>query len=131
MEVRNMKWKALSIGAVLVFTVLVVGVAYAHMDHNGWCTGNTGRSDMMDSSNGHMMSSSQGHMMGSSQGEMMDSSQGHMAGPSAEHMTARHDGKDQSYDCPGWDTGSKSKDTGSRSNESGSKDSGSKGEESR
>ena len=41
-------------------------------------------------------------MMGSSMGNMMDSSTG--------HMTARHNVDDQSYKCPGWDTGNQ--DTG-------------------
>lgn len=65
----------LSLFAVLAFAVLVAGVAYAHVDRNEWCTGNTGWS----------------------------------------HMTARHDGKDQLYNSPGWDTGDKdngNKDTG-------------------
>jgi len=84
-----MKKRWISIVVVLVFAVLVAGVAYAYVDHKGWCTGNTGRSDMM----------------GSSMGNMMGSSQGHMTGPSTGHMMARNDGKDQSYDCPGWDTG--------------------------
>jgi hypothetical protein len=131
MEVRNMKRNMLSVFTVLVFAVLVAGVAYAHENQDNWCTGDTGWNHMGDSNMGNMMGSYDGHMMGSSQGHMMDSSRGHMAGPSAGHMTARHDGKDQSYDCPGWDTGSKRKDTGSKSNEPGNKDSGSKVEESK
>jgi len=81
-----MKRKMLSIVAVVAFAALVAGAAFAYVGHNGWCTGNTGRSDMM----------------GSSMGNMMDSSTG--------HMTARHNVDDQSYKCPGWDTGNQ--DTG-------------------
>ena len=105
-----MKKRWISIVAVMVFAVLVAGAAYAYVDHNGWCTGNTGRSDMMGSSMGNMMGSPTGPMMGSSTGNMMSSSQGHMTGPSMGHMTARNDGKDQSYNCPGRDTGNQ--DTG-------------------
>jgi len=81
-----MKKRWISIVAVMAFAVLVAGAAYAYVDHNGWCTGNTGRSDMMGSSMGNMMGSSTGH------------------------MTARHNVDDQSYKCPGWEPGNQ--DTG-------------------
>jgi hypothetical protein len=99
-EERKMKRKMLSVVAVLAFAPLAAGAAYAHVDKNGWCTGNSGWS----------------HMMGSSMGKMMGSSTGQMTGPSTGHMMARHDGKDQSNDCPGWNTGNR----GSGIQESGS-----------
>ncbi|HSL98691.1 MAG TPA: hypothetical protein VK944_01005 [Candidatus Limnocylindria bacterium] len=49
-----MKKRWISIVAVMVFAVLVAGAAYAHLDRNEWCAGNSGWSHMMGSSMGHM-----------------------------------------------------------------------------
>lgn len=107
-----MKRNMLSIVAVLAFAVLVAGVAYAHVDRNEWCAGNSGwnhmgsshMENMMGSSNGHMMDPYAEHMGPAN--EHMGPNAGHMGGSSSDHMTARHDGKNRDFDCPGWDAGS-------------------------
>lgn len=66
--------------------------------------------NMMGSYDGHMMGP-YGGQMGSGFGQMgpgyghMGPYAGHMGGSTTGHMTARHDGKNGNFDCPGWDTG--------------------------
>jgi len=108
-----MKRNMLPIIAVLVFGVLVAGVAYAHVDRNEWCAGNSGGNHMGNSHMENMMGSSNGHMMGPDAEQMgpanknMGPNADHMGGSSPGHMTARHDGKNRDFDCPGWDDGSR------------------------
>ena len=108
-----MKRNMLSIVAVLVFAVLVAGVAYAHGNQGNWCTGDSGWNHMGASHMGNMMGSSSGHMMGSYAEHMgpadehMGPNAGHMGPSSPDRMTARHDGKNRDFDCPGWDAGDK------------------------
>lgn len=108
-----MKRNIMSIVAVLAFAVLVAGVAYAHVDQNGWCNGNSGSKEMMGSQSGNMTGPSNGHMTGSyaehmgPANEHMGPNAGHMGNASPGHMTARHDGNNRDFDCPGWDAGSK------------------------
>ncbi len=104
-----MKRNMLSIVAVLAFALLVAGVAYAHVDQNRWCNGNSGSKEMMDSQRGNMMGAN-GHMMGSyaeHMGPANENNGGHMSGPSSGHMMARSEGKNQAFECPGWDAGSR------------------------
>ena len=109
-----MNTKLLSVVAVLAFAALVAGVAYAHVDQNGWCNGNSGSKEMMGSQRGNMMGSSNGHMMNSCAEPMSSADRqmsaphaGHMSGPSSGHMMARNEGKNRTFECPGWDSGNK------------------------
>jgi hypothetical protein len=137
-----MKRNRLLLVGVLAFTVLVAGVAFAHVNQDSWCTGDSGWRDTMNSHMGNTMGPGMGYMMGPDYGRMgsyaehmgsghMGPYEDHMGSSSPSHMTARHDGKNGDFDCPGWDTGRKSKDTGSKSNETGRRDTGRKGEESK
>jgi hypothetical protein len=113
-----MKRNRLLLVGVLVFTVVVAGVAYAHVNQGSWCAGDSGWRDTMNSHMGSMMGPGMGTMMGPGSGHMGSSAEnmgsghmgpyaGHMGGSSTGHMTARHDGKNGNFDCPGWDNGNK------------------------
>ena len=108
-----MKRNVLSVVAVLAFALLVAGVAYGHVDRNAWCGGNSGWNHMGSSHRENMMGSSNGTMMGPEAEHMgpanehMGPDAGHMGGSVPGHMTARHDGKNGDFNCPGWDTRSK------------------------
>lgn len=117
-----MKRNVFSVVAVLAFAVLVAGVAYAHGNQGSWCPGDSGWRDTMNSHMGYTMGPGMGYMMGPGSGQMgpgyghMGPYPGHMGGSSPDHRTARHDGKNGNFDCPGWDAGSR--DTGSKAEES-------------